>query len=340
MPAPPPSLCAAGPGATPAPATGGPRRPAAGGKGGRPRASQPCGPRGRRWSRCCFSSSSSSSVSSGGGAGGTGPQGAAGPRGAAVLRAGEGGEHLRVRAGRTGAASPPPASPPREGVPRGSGRALDRRCPGGDWQICAGGRGPSAAFCRSGVNAEGGRAVLAPAERGWSALCRLRELLRQFPLPVPLPFVPCPVPRRQRVTRPFRSRCRRFPPNGFGNGRARGDQNAFLCDRLSAWLGAHESVGTFAESTLMLGLPACVESPRSCSDLPFCRGDFLLSSMLLEQEQGWQLPLPGKLSRTCPANLKTTASLELQPCFHICNLCLCTPACGFSCCCLSSGKCV
>lgn len=56
VPAPPPSLCAAGPGATPAPGARCPRRPAAGGKGGRrPAPRQPCGPCARSSPRCCSS---------------------------------------------------------------------------------------------------------------------------------------------------------------------------------------------------------------------------------------------------------------------------------------------
>lgn len=90
--------------------------------------------------------------------------------------------------------------------------------------------------------------------------------------------------------------------------------------------------------------PPCRGSPCAWSHLGavliclFCRGDFLPASLLLEREQGRQPPLPRVPSRSCPTDLETTASLELQPCFHICNLCLCMPACGFSCCCLSSGK--
>lgn len=171
---------------------------------------------------------------------------------------------LRLRAGVAAAGGGPAweragarGEMPREGRAALCGRTRALRCVLPEW------------------GERGGRAAPAPAERGWSASCRLRELLRRFPLPVPPRSVPRPVPRRPRVTRPFRSRCRRSLPYGFGNGRARGDRtNASLCGGLSALMGARESVGTFAESTPVPGQPACVESPRSRSDLPFLSGGF------------------------------------------------------------------
>lgn len=191
---------------------------------------------------------------------------------------------LRLRAGVAAAGGGPAweragarGEMPREGRAALCGRTRALRCVLPEW------------------GERGGRAAPAPAERGWSASCRLRELLRRFPLPVPPRSVPRPVPRRPRVTRPFRSLCRRSLPYGFGNGRARGDRtNASLCGGLSARLGARESVGTFAESTLVPGQPACVESPRSRSDLPFFVGGISSPHRCCwSRSRAGSLPCPG-----------------------------------------------